>query len=154
MPLPTVLPAPSPAAATLVPQVTASAGTVIAVVLGVIVLLVLLLAVTGFVAGRRRADAHRAELEERLRLANSALADAHAADEGWDLALLEAAARQAAIDRGVASPQGIELMLVSVDDQPGVSDDRATFDVVDGDRHLTIVLGRGADGAWSAVDAG
>ncbi|MGE4425847.1 MAG: hypothetical protein AB7G37_05260 [Solirubrobacteraceae bacterium] len=154
MPLPTALPAPSTAAAIPVPQVTAAAGTVIVIVLAVIVVLVLLLALTGFVAGRRRADSQRDLLQERLRHANSALADAHAADEGWDLTLLEAAARQAAIDRGVVNPQGIELMLVSVDDQPGVSDDRASFDVVDGDRHLSIVLGRGADGQWSAISGG
>ncbi|WP_320672872.1 hypothetical protein [Patulibacter defluvii] len=127
------------------------AVSVVGIVLLVVLLLIALLALTGFLAGRRRALARRDQVLARVREANNALAAAHAADEGWDRAALEAAARDAARSRGVADPDAIELVLVSVDDQPGVDDDRATFAIVEGDRRTEIILGRVA-GAWVAVD--
>lgn len=127
------------------------AVSVVGIVVIAVVAAIALLALTGWVAGRRRAHASRDRTLERLRLANSALAEAHASDEGWDRAALEAAARDAARARGIADTTAVELVLVSVDDQPGVDDDRATFTVVDGDRSIELVLGR-TGGVWSAID--
>ncbi|MDX8153042.1 hypothetical protein SK069_15695 [Patulibacter brassicae] len=135
--------------ATTGPATVPLAVSVVGIVLLVVLLVVVLLAVTGFVAGRRRADAHIDEVLARVRAANNALAAAHAADEGWDRAHLETAAREAAAARGL-DPSGVELVLVEVDDRPGVDDDRATFQIVDGDRREQLVLGR-VDGRWTAV---
>lgn len=127
------------------------AVSVVGIVLLVILLAVALLALTGFVAGRRRALGRRDHVLARVREANNALAAAHAADEGWDRSALESAARDAARSRGVADPDAIELVLVEVDDQPGVDDDRATFAIVDGDVRTEIVLGR-VGGVWQPVE--
>jgi hypothetical protein len=44
----------------------------------------------------------------------------------------------------------VELVLVAVDDQPGVDADRAVFTVRDGERELELVLGR-TGGTWAPV---
>jgi hypothetical protein len=127
------------------------AVSVVGVVLLVVVAAVGLLALTGWAAGRRRDDSQRALTDERIRSANSALAAAHAADEGWDPAVLRAAALDAARSLGISDPSAVGLSLVSVDDQPGVANDRATFTVADGERTHEIVLGRTAEGDWLPV---
>jgi hypothetical protein len=127
------------------------AVSVVGVVLLVVVATVALLALTGWLAARRRDASTRAVTDERIRSANSALASAHAADEGWDPAVLRAAALQAARGLGVADPSAVGLSLVRVDDRPGVTDDRAVFVVADGERTHEIVLGRSAGGEWRAV---
>jgi hypothetical protein len=127
------------------------AVSVVGVVLLVIIAVIALLALTGFLAARRRDESQRAVTDERIRAANSALAAAHAADEGWDPTVMRAAALDAARSLGIADPSAVGLSLVSVDDRPGVSDDRATFVVADGERTHEIVLGRAADGAWLPV---
>ncbi|MGX6449283.1 hypothetical protein ACVU7I_14635, partial [Patulibacter sp. S7RM1-6] len=66
------------------------AVSVFGVVLLAIVAVVALLALAGFLAGRRHDAARRAATAARIRAANAALAQAHAADEGWDRAALEA----------------------------------------------------------------
>ena len=127
------------------------AVSVVGVVLLVVLAVVALLALTGFLAARRRDESQRAVVQERIRSANSALAAAHAADEGWEPEVLRAAALQAARTLGIRDPSAVGLSLVSVDDQPGVTDDRATFVVADGERTHEIVLGRTGDGGWRAV---
>ncbi|CAB4941202.1 unannotated protein [freshwater metagenome] len=127
------------------------AVSVVGVVLLVIIAVVALLGLTGYLAARRRDESQRAATDERIRAANSALAAAHAADEGWDPVVMRAAALDAARTLGIAAPSAVGLSLVSVDDQPGVTDDRATFVVADGERTHEIVLGRGDDGRWLPV---
>jgi len=127
------------------------AVSVVGIVALAIVAAIVLLVLAGWLAGRRHHHDHHGEVAARIQAANSALARAHAADEGWDHAVLEAAARDAARARGVADPDAVELVLVSVDDQPGVDDDRATFTVVDEGRSIEIVLGR-VGGAWHPLD--
>jgi hypothetical protein len=126
------------------------AVSVVGVVVIAVVLLVALLVLSGWIAGRRHDAGRRDVVAERIRSANAALAAAHAADEGWDPAALHAAARAAAVRVGVTDPSGVELVLVSVDDRPGVDDDRAVFTVRDGEREIEVVLGREA-GTWSPV---
>ncbi|WP_210492214.1 hypothetical protein [Patulibacter sp. SYSU D01012] len=127
------------------------AVSVVGVVLLAVLAVVALLALAGFLAGRRHDARRRADTQDRIRAANTALAHAHAADEGWDRAALEAAAREAARAQGFAADGALELVLVAVDDRPGVDDDRAVFVVRDGERSADLVLGR-VDGAWRAVD--
>lgn len=127
------------------------AVSVVGVVLLVVVGVVALLGLTGFLAARRRDESQRAVTDERIRAANSALAAAHAADEGWDPAALHAAALDAARAAGISDPSAVGLSLVSVDDQPGVANDRATFVVADGERTHEIVLGRTTEGEWLPV---
>jgi hypothetical protein len=129
-----------------VPLAVSVVGVAVLVILG----LVALLALSGWIAGRRHDDARRDVVDARIRSANASLAAAHAADEGWDPAALHAAARQAATAVGVADPDAVELVLVAVDDQPGVDADRAVFTVRDGERELELVLGR-AGGTWAPV---
>ena len=108
----------------------------------VIVLLVLLvLAVGGAIAARRRLDHTQDRFEADLQRVNRDLAEAHAEDRGWERAALETAARQAyAGERG---NEPAELELVQVIDRPGTDDDHAVFRI--GAERLT--LGR-RDGQW------
>lgn len=119
------------------------------IVLIVLAVLVILLFVGGMIAVSRRADALEDQLQARLASVNEALADAHAADKGWERETIETAARTAFADRhsGVAIQ---ELHLVQVIDKPGVDADEAVFHVVTADGTHTITLGR-AGGTWAAV---
>jgi hypothetical protein len=112
------------------------------VVLLAIAVVVVAIVVVGSSIARRRAEAGDARLRERLAAANEALAQAHAADKGWDKALLEAAARSA------AGPVD-ELLLVSVIDNPGTDQDEAVFQVVKDGETRTIGLRRTGD-TWVA----
>lgn len=127
------------------------AVSVVGVVLLVVVTIVGLLALTGWLAGRRRDASQRAVTDARIQAANSALAEAHAADEGWDPEVMRSAALAAARSIGIRDPSAVGLSLVSVDDQPGVANDRARYVVADGERTHEIVLGRGPGGAWEPV---
>ena len=123
--------------------------SVVLIVFCVLVLLVALLVVGGFVAMSRRTQAREGELLEELQRAERELAQAHAADKGWDRATLEAAARRAAAERFGASDVG-ELQLVQVVDKPGTDADEAVFRVQTADGARTITLGR-SGGAWAAL---
>jgi hypothetical protein len=121
----------------------------LAVVLIVLALLVLALVAGGYVAVARRTDSRDQRLLEQLRQAERALAQAHAADKGWDRATLEAAARAAAAQRFSAS--GIRaLRLVQVIDRPGTDADQAVFRVETDDGEHSITLGR-SGGVWGAA---
>jgi hypothetical protein len=116
------------------------------VVIIVVVVLLLLLALGGAVAGRRRRDATEGRFRRGVDVANRDLAAAHAADNGWEPARVEAAARSAfAQERPGDEPTGVEL--VQVIDPPGTDDDRAVFRIETeaGSHHLT--LGR-RNGEW------
>ena len=119
---------------------------VVAIVVGV----VLLLFVLGLVANTRMRRARERSLDEQIRAADNALAEARALDRGWDPALLESAARTAfASRRPGIEPDRFEL--VQVVDRPGTDADEAVFRVVGADgSESTVTLGR-RDGAWVAV---
>lgn len=123
-----------------------NALTVILIVLAV---LVLVLGIGGYVAMSRRTRAREGTLLAQLREAERALAKAHAADKGWDPAIVEAAARDAAQQRfgagGVRS-----LQLVQVIDMPGTDADQAVFRVETATGEQTLTLGR-RQGVWGPV---
>ena len=119
--------------------------SVILIILIVLAALVLVLGVGGYVAMTRRTQAREGKLLEQLSQAERELAKAHAADKGWDPAIVEAAARRAAQERfgsGVTS-----LQLVQVIDKPGTDADQAVFRVQTADGEHAITLGR-SSGAW------
>jgi hypothetical protein len=120
------------------------------VVVAVAALLVLLF-IGGLIAAGRHAKASEGQLQTRLAAANSALAEAHAADKGWKRATIEKAAREAftKANKGVTIDA---LHLVQVIDRPGVEADEAVFHVVTGDQTRVIKLDR-SGGKWSAVQA-
>jgi hypothetical protein len=108
----------------------------------IIVLAVLLvLAVGGSIAARRRLSATQDRFEADLQRVNRDLAVAHAEDRGWERSTLEASARQAYTAERGSEPTDLEL--VQVIDRPGTDDDHAIFRI--GKERLT--LGR-RDGEW------
>ena len=118
--------------------------TWLAIVIGVFVVLVILLAAGGMIARRRQLDSSRDRFDRQLAQVNEDLAAAHAADSGWAPEALEAAARAAyASQRDGAEPG--ELTLVQIVDPPGTEDDKAVFRVAAGGRHEHLTLGRRGD---------
>src|SRR5215207_7108424 len=115
--------------------------TWLAIVLGVFVALVIILAVGGAIARRRQLAASRSRFESNLAQVNQDLAAAHAEDRGWAREGLEAAARAAyAAERDGAEPA--QLTLVQIVDRPGTDDDKAVFRVASGGRDERLTLGR------------
>ena len=117
------------------------------IVIIVVVIFIGLLAAGGWAAATRRAKSRELKLLEDLHVAEQELAKARAMDKGWDRALLESAARDAAAARFGSEPVGA-LHLVQVIDRPGTDADQAVFLVrtADGDEHW-ITLGR-TGGVW------
>ncbi|HVL94393.1 MAG TPA: hypothetical protein VM266_00895 [Solirubrobacteraceae bacterium] len=116
--------------------------------LGIIALVVFivlaLLAVGGAIAQRRRMAATEALFHARVEQANHDLAEAHAADNGWEPERVEAAARRAFAERH----PGVEIAsvsLVQVIDPPGTEDDKAVFRVEAGGEVHDMTLGRRGD---------
>jgi hypothetical protein len=121
----------------------------LAIILILLALLILALVAGGYVAVARRTGARDEQLLKQLRQAERALAQAHAADKGWDRATLEAAARAAAAQRFGGS--GVRaLRLVQVIDRPGTDADQAVFLVDTDDGQHSITLGR-SGGVWGAA---
>jgi hypothetical protein len=108
-------------------------------------LALLFLAGTGAVARRR--ERREGPLADRIAQADRALADARAADRGWDRALLEEAARAALAGQGA---QVTALELVQVVDRPGTESDRARFRATTPDGVVEVELARSGD-AWRAA---
>jgi hypothetical protein len=106
----------------------------------IVIVVLIVLAGGGILARRRQLARTRPAFERRLTQADHDLAEAAAADRGWDRRLLEAAARRIYADQhGGAQPE--TLTLVEVLDRPGKDEDEAVFDA-DGQR---IALGRRGD---------
>ena len=112
----------------------------------IIVLIVLVILVIGGMIARamlqRRTEA---QFKARLSQANHDLAEAAAADRGWDRETLEGAARRSYADQRGAEPT--ELLLVEVLDRPGTDEDVAVFRVEGEGRTETLTLGR-RGGEW------
>jgi hypothetical protein len=120
--------------------------TWLAIVIGVLVVLVILLAVGGAVARNRQLERTRGRFQTHLAQVNEDLAAAHAEDRGWARETLDAAARDAlAAERPAAGTA--ELTLVQIVDLPGTDEDKAVFRVEAGDREERLTLGR-RDGEW------
>ena len=107
----------------------------------IIVLAVLaVLAVGGFVARRMLTQRTEAQFRRQLEKANHDLAEAAAADKGWDRPTLEAAARRLYAEQRGAEPA--ELLLTEVVDRPGTDEDYAVFQAEGEGRQETLTLGR------------
>ena len=115
--------------------------TWLAIVLGVFVLLIIVLAVGGIIGRRRQLASTRGRFDTRLAEVNRDLAAAHAEDRGWAREGLESAAREAYAAQRGTSPD--ELTLLQIVDMPGTDDDKAVFLI--GAERLT--LGR-SGGSW------
>ena len=119
---------------------------IILIVIGAIVLVFLVLGVLGARARDRRLAVtwmrHVAE-------ADAALEQARAEDKGWDREAMSIAAR-AALAESRPGWTFDELLLVLVDDRPGVEEDRAHFVAIHGnDEETRVVLARQGD-RWVA----
>jgi len=122
------------------------AASTLGIILIALAALIVLLFAGGLVANARRRHHDAARLKQQVDEANAALAEAHAADKGWDRAAMEAAARDVFEQRHAGSAIK-ELHLVQVVDRPGTEADLAVFHVHGAGRLETITLGRQND-AW------
>ena len=113
----------------------------------VLAALLILFFVGGVLGARRRAREMAPAYARHLSEADHALEQARAADRGWDREVMEDVARTA-LERERPGATFDQLNLVLVDDRPGVAQDTAHFEALDGDRPVTVVLGRGEAG-WS-----
>jgi Flp pilus assembly protein TadB len=113
----------------------------LAIVLIVLAAVILLLFVGGFIANVRHTRAREAQRRVQVEAADQALAQARAGDRGWDLAVLQAAARAAfAAEHGGHEPD--QLDLIQVVDKPGTDADEAVFRCAHGHHEHDVVLGR------------
>ena len=117
----------------------------LAIVLIVLAVVVLLLFIGGFAYSRRRLS--EPGFAQHVRNADQMLEQARANDRGWDRELLEAAARRALADDR-ADFQVDDLLLVLVDDRPGVEEDTAHMLAVGGSGEARVVLTRDPAGNW------
>ncbi len=116
-------------------------------VLIIVAAVLLVLFVGGLVASRRWHASHEHETDRNIADADRALEHARATDKGWDRDLLEAAARDA-IEGHRPGWSYEELVLVLVDDRPGINEDRAHFLASGNGEEVRVVLARG-DAGWS-----
>ena len=104
--------------------------------------LVIVLAIVGYLANTRWRAAEEGSLRERALRADHELAQAVAEDKGWERGALEAAAREAYRAHHPGDPRS--LTLVKVIDRPGTEEDEAVFHA-DGEE---LVLTR-RTGSWA-----
>ena len=107
------------------------------------------LAVGGFFARRMWLRRTETQFRAKLEQANHDLAEASAADKGWDRPRLEAAARRLYAEQRGAEPA--ELLLTEVIDRPGTDEDLAVFHVESEGGRGSLTLGR-RDGDWMLQD--
>jgi len=117
---------------------------IILIVIGAVLLLLLL---GGFAGAARRREHEEPHYQRNLAEADRALEQARAADKGWDRSLLEAAARDALADKR-PDWEYDALVLVLVDDKPGVAEDRAHFLASGEGGEARVVLAR-RDSGWA-----
>lgn len=118
--------------------------TTLEIVIIAVAVVLLLLALGGARVLRRRHAAGAEGFRERLDRADRDLAAAHAADNGWEPARVEEAAREAF----ASQHPGVEVVtmeLVQVVDPPGTDEDRAVFRVEAGEHAHRLTLGRHGD---------
>jgi hypothetical protein len=127
--------------------------SVLGIIIIVFVVAVIVLACLGAWVMRKRQAATAEGFDQRLVVANEALADARAEDRGWDLPALEEAARSVVAQKH-PNVNVRKLHLVQVIDKPGIEDDQARFhvDVAMG-RDFEVLLGR-RGGQWTELEAG
>ena len=111
----------------------------------IVILVLAVLAVGGFFARRMLTRRTETQFRAKLEQANHDLAEASAADKGWDRPRLEAAARRLYAEQRGAEPA--ELLLTEVIDRPGTDEDYAVFHAEGEGRRETLTLGR-QDGDW------
>jgi hypothetical protein len=108
-----------------------------------------LLALGGFLAGRRRAAANEPHFIRELKRVNQDLAEAHAADNGWEPVRLHEAAKHAFTEQHGGDV--VDVTLVQVIDPPGTDDDKAVFHILGADGQHTVTMGRHGDD-WHLED--
>ena len=111
----------------------------------IVLAVLLVLAVGGVIARSMQLRRTQGAFRARVERANHDLAEAAAADRGWDRGTLEAAARRICAEQRGAEPS--ELLLVEVIDRPGTDEDQAIFQVDSEGRREHLKLGR-RDGEW------
>jgi hypothetical protein len=121
----------------------------LAIIIIIVVVVVVLLIVGGLIAINRRWHREDRELRAAIQEADTALALARAADNGWHRETLEAAAREAFAVRSPAEVR--ELQLVKVVDKPGTEEDQALFRVITDAGSEDILLAR-QGGSWHAAE--
>jgi hypothetical protein len=110
----------------------------------VILVVLLVLIVGGMIARALYQRRTEAQFRHQLERANHDLAEAAAADRGWDRGRLEAAARRIYAEERGSEPT--ELLLVEVMDRPGTEADQAVFQCgAEGARHHLTLDRRGDD---------
>jgi Flp pilus assembly protein TadB len=121
----------------------------LAIVLIVLAAILLIALVLGFLGARARDRRQAGSWEERVRAADAALAEAAASDRGWQREVMENAAHAALSESRPEWRYG-PLLLVLVDDRPGIEEDRAHFVAVgEGGDEARVVLSRQGD-LWVA----
>jgi Flp pilus assembly protein TadB len=121
----------------------------LAIVLIVLAAILLIALVLGFLGARARDRRQAGSWEERVRAADAALAEAAASDRGWQREVMENAAHAALSESRPEWRYG-PLLLVLVDDRPGIEEDRAHFVAVgEGGDEARVVLSRQGD-QWVA----
>jgi hypothetical protein len=111
----------------------------------IVIVVLIVLAVGGYVARSMLQKRTEGDFRARLERANHDLAQAAAADRGWDRATLESAARRIFSEQ--KGSEATELLLVEVIDRPGTDEDQAVFRVGAEGSHHYLTLGR-RDGDW------
>ncbi len=109
-------------------------------------LLLVLLAVGGVVANRRRAQSGEEGFVAQLESVDRALAAARAEDKGWEPSVVLAAARSL-FERQQPGVEIRSIDLVQVLDRPGTDQDEAVFTIMTDDREIHLTLGR-QNGEW------
>ena len=125
-----------------------SALAIVLIVLGVILVIALIF---GFIGIRARDRRQEHTWQQSVAEADAALEEARAADRGWDRDAMTAVAARAIGEQRPGWSYD-ELLLVLVDDRPGVEEDRAQFVAVDDGREQARVVLRRAEDQWVAED--
>jgi hypothetical protein len=112
-------------------------------ILLIVLAVVGVLATLGYVYNRRRARANEPHFVEQLEIANRDLAQAHAADKGWEPERLHEAARSAFTQQRAGAVKSLEL--IQVIDPPGKEDDKAVFMVGTDNGIFKLTMGRRDD---------